>query len=99
MCVRDGKNTVALNQVRNTIPDEIELIYHVRPKLKTPENMGELDVMLPAEFMPMVLAYMRSEMYKLAVNVTSAAQWANEYNSWLATFTQWITERNNYFGE
>lgn len=91
--------SLRFNTVRGMIPDTIEVIYYVRPKLKTPDNMTILDVMLPIEFMPMVYAYLRCEMYKLAVNVTSSAQWANEYNAWLETFTQWIAERNNYFGE
>ena len=95
---KDGVN-LAFSPMLNMVPDMIEIIYYVRPKLKTPTNMTELEIMVPIEFMPMVYAYLRCEMYKLAVNVTSSAQWANEYNAWLETFTQWIVNRNKRYGE
>jgi len=95
---KNGVN-LAFSPMLNMIPDTIEIIYYVRPKLKDPSNMTELEIMVPIEFMPMVYAYLRCEMYKLAVNVTSSAQWANEYNAWLETFTQWIVNRNKRYGE
>jgi len=95
---KDGVN-LAFNTMLNTAPETVEIIYYARPKLKTPANMTTLEIMIPVEFMPMVYAYLRCEMYKLAVNVTSSGQWADEYNAWLGTFTQWIVNRNKYFGE
>jgi len=95
---KEGVNLV-FSPMLNMVPEMIELIYYARPKLKEPSNMTELEVMVPNEFMTMVYDYMRCEMYKLAVNVTSSTQWANEYNDWMETFTQWITNRNKRYGE
>ncbi len=76
----------------------IRIIYFVKPKLKTVENIGTTKVMLPIEFIDLAKAKLRGEAYKLANEDALAAKWLNDYNILLETFKSWVAEKQSKFG-
>lgn len=76
----------------------LEIIYIVRPKLKTVETMEDDFVMLPPEFIDLAKAKLRGEAYKLANEDGLAAKWLNDYNVLLETFKVWIQSKAPAFG-
>lgn len=74
----------------------IEIIYFVRPALKTSSSSG--NVMLPAEFLDMAKAKLRGEAYKLVNEDALAAKWINDYNALLESFKIWMAEKQPKFG-
>ena len=86
--------TVRLNLTES--PAEIVLIVRLRPSLKG-ENSAD-EVALPPEFIDLVAARMRGEIYKIANEDGLAAKWLSDYNSQLETFKVWAAKRNERFG-
>ena len=79
-------------------PEVIKIIYFVKPELKTEDNIGALDIMLPLEFIDLVKAKLRGEAYKIANEDTLAAKWINDYNVLLETFKTWLSTKQPSFG-
>ena len=81
-------------------PELLEIIYFVRPALKTISQNGDItgNVMLPPEFSDLMKAKLRGEAYKLAGEYTASANWLNDYNSWLENFKAWIETRRQALG-
>ena len=85
-----------------TVPDELTIVYIVRPALITTtshKNINETDVvMVPVEFIDLVKAKLRGEAYKLANEDNLSAKWLNDYNILLETFKAWISDKSHNFG-
>lgn len=82
----------------DTAPDSVDVVYIVRPELKTTDNISTTNVMLPIEFIELASAKLRGEAYKLANEGELAAMWLNDYNILLETFKAWISQRQPSFG-
>lgn len=80
-----------------TNSDSLYVICKVRPEIKTNVNGGTIK--LPYEWLEMVLARVRGEVYKLAGDNDNAAKWLNDYNTQLESFKVWVSERQKWFGE
>lgn len=80
------------------IPNNLSLVYTVRPVLKTVGNISTERVKVPAEFIDLVKAKLRGEAYKLANEDALAAKWLNDYNILLDTFREWVLSRSPSFG-
>lgn len=78
--------------------DGIKVIYKVRPVPKTEATYGDLNVMVPTEFIDLVKAKLRGEAYKVANEDDVAAKWLNDYNVLLETFKLWLSEKQPTFG-
>lgn len=86
---------------RKTKINKLEIVYFVKPSLKTvddADNIGEGNVMLPIEFVPLAAAYIRGEAYKAANEDAIAAKWINDYNVLLETFKAWLDAKRSNFG-
>lgn len=79
-------------------PEELIIIYLVKPALVTTEDYANTNVMIPIEFIDLVKAKLRGEAYKLANEDALAAKWLNDYNVLLETFKKWITDKSAKFG-
>ena len=79
-------------------PKIIELIYFIRPALKSAEGKNTGNVMLPAEFLELAKAKMRADAYKIANEDAIAAKWMNDYNVLLETFKAWVQGKAPNFG-
>lgn len=90
----DGSN-VKVKLFTNS--DTLCVIYRVRPEIKT--DVSGDTVKIPYEWIEMVLARIRGEVYKLAGDDDNAAKWLNDYNTQLESFKLWASERQKWFGE
>lgn len=79
-------------------PEKVKIIYFVKPELKTTDNIGTKNVMIPAEFIDLVKAKLRGEAYKIANEGELAAVWINDYNVLLETFKAWLSGKQSEFG-
>ena len=84
--------------LKNTMPDELKIIYFVRPALKTEEAKEAEHVMIPIEFIDLAKAKLRAEAYKVANEDNLAAKWINDYNVLVETFKAWVEEKRAPFG-
>lgn len=89
-------NDIGLNLEKE--PEKIKLIYFVKPELKTTDNIGTLNVMIPVEFLDLAKAKLRGEAYKAANEDALSAKWINDYNILLETFKAWILGKRSEFG-
>ncbi len=83
------------------IPEKIDIIYFVKPKLKTVSENGVIsggNVMVPVEFIDLVKSKIRGESYKTANEDTIAAKWLNDYNILLENFKAWVESKAAGFG-
>lgn len=81
--------------------EKVEIIYFVKPALvKVDENdeIPDVKVMVPVEFIELVKAKLRGEAYKLANEDSLAAKWLNDYNVLVETFKLWIDGKSSKFG-
>lgn len=90
------QNNIGLNLRKN--PEKLRIIYFVRPKLKTLDNIKTEYVMIPVEFIDLAKAKLRGEAYKLANEDSLAAKWINDYNILLETFKAWLSGKQAEFG-
>lgn len=81
-----------------TRPTKLEIIYFVRPALKTTDNYSANKVMVPVEFIDLVKAKLRGEAYKVANEDELATKWLNDYNVLLETFKVWLAGKRPEFG-
>jgi len=77
---------------------EVTVVYFVRPAAKTVENIGSVNVMLPAEFADIASAKLRGEAYKLMNEDALAAKWLSDYNAGVETLKAWAAAREPKFG-
>ena len=73
----------------------MKILYFVKPKVK---NLLVGNVMLPVEFIDMVKAKLRGEVYKLANEDALASKWLNDYNVMLDNFKTWCNNKSSQFG-
>lgn len=80
-------------------PDEIKVVYLVRPAPKDADVLTDNDtVKVPVEFIDLVTAKLRGEAYKLSNEDALAAKWLNDYNIRLETFKAWVEGKQPSFG-
>lgn len=79
-------------------PSKLEIIYIIRPKLKTAESIAQDRIMLPLEFLELVMSRVRAEAYKAANEDSIAAKWMNDYNILLENFKTWMAQKQPAFG-
>ena len=87
--------------VSASFPEEIKIVYYVRPALKEIDAQGKLidsTIMVPVEFIDLVRAKLRGEAYKVANEDALAAKWLNDYNVLLDTFSVWVANKSSNFG-
>ena len=80
---------------------EAEIIFIVRPKLKSVNSEDEIqagNVSIPLEFLDLVKSRLRGEAYKIANEDAVAAKWINDYNVYTETFRSWIENKAPKFG-
>lgn len=84
----------------NTVPqaNEIEIIYLIRPKLKTESSLLTDRIMVPPEFLELVMSKIRAEAYKSVNEDAVAAKWMNDYNILLENFKVWMMQKKPNFG-
>lgn len=73
-----------------------DIIWRVIPAPKTGD--GD-EVMLPMEWLDMVMARLRGEAYKVANDDEQAAKWLGDYNTQLTSFREWAAVRGQRYGE
>ena len=79
-------------------PEKVKIVYFVKPELKTTDNIGTKNVMIPVEFIDLAKAKLRGEAYKVANEGELAAMWINDYNVLLETFKAWLSGKQPEFG-
>lgn len=82
-------------------PTKIEIIYFVKPALKTVNASDEIqsgNVSIPCEFIGLIKAKLRGEMYKAVNEDGIAGKWLNDYNVQLENFKAWCQSRQAQFG-
>lgn len=80
------------------IPEKITVIYRIRPQIKTTQNVNATYIAVPVEFVELIAAKVRGEMYKLMNEDALSAKWLSDYNSNLENFKVWAMSRNERFG-
>ena len=80
------------------VPEKVKIVYFVKPELKTTDNIGTKNVMIPVEFIDLAKAKLRGEAYKVANEGELAAMWINDYNVLLETFKAWLSGKQPEFG-
>lgn len=76
---------------------ELRIIYMVRPIIKSVSTITTLNVMLPYEFLELINAKIRGEMYKLVNEESVGAKWINDYNVLLESFRVWLDKKREKF--
>jgi hypothetical protein len=82
-------------------PTSLDIIYIVKPALITvtdEDEINDVNVMIPVEFIDLVKAKLRGEAYKLVNEGNIAANWLNDYNILLEIFKTWIAEKTPKLG-
>lgn len=92
------ENNLGLNLSKT--PETIKIIYFVRPAIKkgSGEEIPDIPVFVPFEFLDMVRAKLLGEAYKMANEDGLAAKWINEYNVIMQTFQAWSVNHKANFG-
>jgi hypothetical protein len=92
-----GYNTRIVDGVQ-VIPNEVTIVYIIKPALIDYNDIEKATVMMPIEFIDLVKAKLRGEAYKLANEDVLSAKWLNDYNILLENFKMWISEKASNFG-
>ena len=79
-------------------PELLEIAYTVRPKLFTEDAMDTDTIHIAPEFLPMVIANLRGNLYHVANENALAAQWFGDYNTQLETFKAWCADHLRHYG-
>lgn len=82
----------------NDAPEKIIIIHRLRPILKNHDNVTDLSIAVPVEFVDMVEARVRGECYKIANEDGLAAKWLADYNTQLESFKMWADKKNERYG-
>jgi hypothetical protein len=90
----NGKITLSLV----TAPNNITILYRIRPALKSAVNKSTSYIALPIEFVEIIASKLRGEMYKIANEDGLSAKWLSEYNVQLEKFKIWAAVRMARFG-
>lgn len=79
---------------------KMRIIYYVKPKRKEIDENGEItgNIMVPLEFIDLVKAKLRSDIYLLVNEDAPAANWNAIYNALLVQFNDWVAAKEAQFG-
>ncbi len=76
-------------------PSKLKIIYIKRPPIKTEVNEK---VMLPIEWLKIIISYCKSMAYKEYNDFIMANNWIAEYNAYVQDFQVWIASKQPEFG-
>ncbi len=76
--------------------DTYLVLWRAIPTVK--QNDGE-EILLPYEWLDLLLAKLRGEAYKIANDDAQAAKWLGDYNTQMESFRLWAAERRKRYGE
>lgn len=76
---------------------EVEIYYNYRPA-EIESVSSDKNVELPTEYIPMLLAAIRTEAYKQVNEDALSAKWANDYNAYRESFDKWVESTRPQFG-
>lgn len=82
-------------------PQTLKFTYFVRPVIRTNSEDGTVtggNIHLPVQFMDLISAKVRGEIYMLAAEYAHAANWLGIYNAQLENFKAYISQRTPSFG-
>lgn len=89
-------NTVGVSVYGGGVGESFTVIWRAVPNVKTEESE---EILVPYEWLDMVLAKMRGEAYKIANDDAQAAKWLGDYNAQMESFRLWAAERGKRYGE
>ena len=76
---------------------EVEIYYNYRPaEIESVSSSKKVE--LPTEYIPMLLAAIRTEAYKQVNEDALSAKWANDYNAYRESFDKWVESTRPQFG-
>lgn len=90
----DGSIMAVLNKAYN---GAVEVHYVYRPN-EVNSVTDESYVQFPTEYIPMLLAAIRTEAYKYIHEDAMSAKWASDYNAYREGFDKWIESTRPAFG-
>lgn len=77
--------------------EKIRVFYNIVPALL--EGEEEEDIPIPYEWLPLISAKVRGEIYKLVNEDAISAKWLNDYNNLLEDFKVWCSNHySSYLG-
>ena len=80
------------------VPQDILVAHIVRPERFLSDKASDTEVHVPAEFIPMILARLRGEMYKVCNEDNLAAKWLMDYNTEIENFKIWAVRHGRKYG-
>lgn len=100
-CYWKTPNGLEYSLLNENAPEQIDIMYFVRPRLKTIANdkICEDNIMLPIEWIDIMLSRMRGEAYKLVNDDAISAKWLNDYNNLIEQFKIWIATKTVFKSE
>lgn len=75
-------------------PETVRVAHVVRPAAAGLDS----DLLVPPEFIPMVMSRLRGEMYRIANEDGLASKWLMDYNTELETFKVWCASHGRKYG-
>lgn len=79
-------------------PKDIRVAHIVRPERFVEATASDEVVHVPAEFVPMILARLRGEMYKVCNEDNLAAKWLMDFNTEIENFKIWAARHGRKYG-
>lgn len=100
-CYWKSPEGIEYSLLNDNTPDVIDVFYFVRPKLKTitDEEICEDNIMLPLEWIDIMLSRLRGEAYKLVNEDGISAKWLNDYNNLIEQFKVWLATKTGVKSE
>ncbi|MBQ8002415.1 MAG: hypothetical protein IJ297_03120 [Clostridia bacterium] len=90
----DGTINVVMNK---DFAGNVEIYYNYRPA-EVDGVTSKVNVELPTEYIPMLMAAIRTEAYKQVNEDALSAKWANDYNTYRESFDAWVESTRPQFG-
>jgi hypothetical protein len=87
---------IGVSEYAGNAGDIMTVIWRCVPTVKTKDSE---EILVPYEWLDMVLAKMRGEAYKIANDDAQAAKWLGDYNAQMESFRLWAAERGKRYGE
>ena len=82
--------------VSTSVYDTVKVVYRARPAISAAVTDN---VYVPYEWLELLAAKVRGEIYKIANEDNLAAKWLADYNTQLESFKAWAAKKNIRYGE
>ena len=73
-------------------------VYYIYRPAEVDSVSSKANVELPTEYVPMLMAAIRTEAYKQVNEDALSAKWANDYNAYRESFDAWVESTRPQFG-